>query len=121
MSRFVDADFIAEDLGVSVATAYRYMNQMYALRTGGTVRVTRHNYEAWLRRRSGWADEGSQKDASTREETSGGESSPEKTEKRNANRSDSRSQRHLRTMPSPSGSLDPENIVMPKPRRRRRA
>lgn len=118
--RFVDAAFIAADLDVSVATAYRYMNEMYALRTGGTVRVRRQRYEAWLRQRSGWVDDESPTDESSNEARPGGESSRACEEKRSARHSGSPS-RHLKTMPSPFGSLGPENTVMPKPRRRRRA
>lgn len=47
--RFITAEDICADLDVSLATAYRYMREMYALRTGGTVRVECEKYDAWLR------------------------------------------------------------------------
>lgn len=117
--RFLSVKDIRDDLGVSLATAYRYMREMYALRTGGIVRVTRQRYEAWLRKRSGWAAEENPSGESTSETVSGGESSPKSEARRTAKRSGFPSRSTRKMMLLRSGSPEPSEIVQPRPLTRR--
>jgi excisionase family DNA binding protein len=51
--RFLSPEQIADELGVSLDTVYRRIEEMHPVRVGSAIRVERVQFENWIRRNQG--------------------------------------------------------------------
>lgn len=121
LPRFLTADDIAKDLGVSRTIAYERMKEMTRVVTGRLVRVSRQAYSAWLERHRKEGEWGPENDATfSSAEESGGDTSAPKASADSESRLASRQPRRARKR-SPSGSNGSAEGLRPTMPRKRRA
>lgn len=114
--RYLSASDIADELAISRAEAYRLVRQMFALREGRVVRVSRRAFNRWVANhtRTPWESE-----TSTSVAGAGGESSPAKGARPSDKALVFEPPRRRPRRSSAGSSLPVGNVQPTQPRRRR--